>query len=955
MADYSFKTLQDSLDTIDVDVTADDVDATINGEYTYDPDGSANTGTSYITEAMTSNTAPSPQVASADSEFDGTRQAWRVFDQTDTERWLSDSGLPHWVKIYLGSAKKVTKYRFKTSNNFNHNRCPGDWTLEGSNNDSDWDTLHTGSLEESPGQNTWTSYYTFTNNSSYSYYRMNITDTANGDSYVEFGELHLVEAHQSVQPTLYYLEHDTTTSVSGVLRDFDSHIYTLSGTITSVDNQLTTTSGDIVSQIPTDYVTTAQHTTTSGDIVDQIPSLSGYATESWVSSQEFATQTQLTTTSGDIVEQIPPALDCATCSGNDLHVDHAVVSTSGIFYEGIQVGSGTVYVNSDGFRLTDGTLLSTVTDVGTSSDQLTTTSGDIVSQIPSLDGYATESWVSSQNYIDTTQHTTTSGDIVDQIPSLTGYATESWVNSQNYIDETEMTTISGDLQTNIDAKSDTGHAHVESDINDLDRYTQAEVDSLISTTSGDLSSEIDSDVSTHAGSSDHDSRYYTETEIDNNFITISQHTTTSGDIVDQIPSLIGYATESWVTSNYVSQSQHTTTSGDIVDQIPSLTGYATEAWVSSQGYVTDSDLTTVSGDIVAQIPSDYVTSSQLTTTSGDIVTYVDQEIATVSGGGGDVTEEQLTTTSGDIITYVDNQIAGTTQSGCGCDSSQVTFTASYVADGSTNEGTSYATDDMTSDTTPGPNYCDASSMWDDNPTYGPWRAFDQTGGSTNDAWICKNKPSAGSPESISYHFDTPKCINKFAYQTRNIGIKFSPRDFSIQRPADGISSPDVSTDSHWTDLDSWSDVADPGTNGAWSSYFTFSNNIEYSAYRLRLTDGNYDSAEEIICIAELKLVEAEAIVSEVFGDSTIYVDEALTRLESHTTSTSGVIGTGVTWAGTGGATVNHNLGTTNHITYITPIGTNPGSWWLDKGADQDTVYSDTLSGTGTFDWSARLI
>lgn len=75
-------------------------------------------------------------------------------------------------------------------------------------------------------------------------------------------------------------------------------------------------------------------------------------------------------------------------------------------------------------------------------NRITTASGDIVAQIPSLTGYATESWVNSQNYVDVTELTTTSGDIVNQIPSLTGYATESWVDDQ-------ITTTSGDIINQI--------------------------------------------------------------------------------------------------------------------------------------------------------------------------------------------------------------------------------------------------------------------------------------------------------------------------------------------------------------------------------------------------------------------------------------------------------------------------------------------------------------------------
>lgn len=49
---------------------------------------------------------------------------------------------------------------------------------------------------------------------------------------------------------------------------------------------------------------------------------------------------------------------------------------------------------------------------------ISTASGNIISQIPSLTGYATEAWVSGQ------------------IPSLAGYATEGWVTDQ-------LATVSG--------------------------------------------------------------------------------------------------------------------------------------------------------------------------------------------------------------------------------------------------------------------------------------------------------------------------------------------------------------------------------------------------------------------------------------------------------------------------------------------------------------------------------
>lgn len=74
------------------------------------------------------------------------------------------------------------------------------------------------------------------------------------------------------------------------------------------------------------------------------------------------------------------SLDCADCTPSGLVVDDAIITNSGIFYQGIQVGSGTVYVTPEGFKLTDGTLLSTSADV-VSEEQHVTTSGDIIDYV----------------------------------------------------------------------------------------------------------------------------------------------------------------------------------------------------------------------------------------------------------------------------------------------------------------------------------------------------------------------------------------------------------------------------------------------------------------------------------------------------------------------------------------------------------------------------------------------
>lgn len=51
------------------------------------------------------------------------------------------------------------------------------------------------------------------------------------------------------------------------------------------------------------------------------------------------------------------SLDCAVCDGDNLTVTHTLTAVSGVFTQGIQVGSGTLYMDSDGIDFPDGSRL----------------------------------------------------------------------------------------------------------------------------------------------------------------------------------------------------------------------------------------------------------------------------------------------------------------------------------------------------------------------------------------------------------------------------------------------------------------------------------------------------------------------------------------------------------------------------------------------------------------------
>jgi DUF4097 and DUF4098 domain-containing protein YvlB len=247
-------------------------------------------------------------------------------------------------------------------------------------------------------------------------------------------------------------------------------------------------------------------------------------------------------------------------------------------------------------------------------------------------------------------------------PSTDGHLTTKW-----YVDDS-IATLSGSIVldhanlTNLDYAS-AGHTGFQPAGNYV-------TDTEMTTISGDIVDQIPTD-------------YVTDDEL----------TTVSGDIIAQLPSLVGYATESFVTTvsgdivsqiptDYITDAEAATISGDIIAQIPSLTGYATEDYVTTvsgdivaqipdvSDFITDAEVATISGDIVAQIPTDYYTTGEvdnlLTTTSGDIVSQIpsltgyatEAYVTTVSGDivaqipVDYVTSAELTTTSGDIIAQI---------------------------------------------------------------------------------------------------------------------------------------------------------------------------------------------------------------------------------------------------------------------------------------------------------------
>jgi len=144
---------------------------------------------------MTANDTPPPYVISA-SSYVSICYPWKAFDGVwdgYAESWESDGAPPDWIKIDMGAGNtyKIESYAIQCPSGIAAvDRMPKDFTLQGSNNDSDWDVLDTVTGEtgwSSPEKRTFTCDVCTT---AYRYFKINVTAN-NGGDYVLIGEIDL--------------------------------------------------------------------------------------------------------------------------------------------------------------------------------------------------------------------------------------------------------------------------------------------------------------------------------------------------------------------------------------------------------------------------------------------------------------------------------------------------------------------------------------------------------------------------------------------------------------------------------------------------------------------------------------------------------------------------------------------------------------------------------------------
>jgi hypothetical protein len=122
--------------------------------------------------------------------------AWKAFNRSSLDEndiWASQStAFPHYLQYDFHSGVVINKYAIQERNSPNFVGFPRDFSLQGSNDNTNWVTLDTRNNIGAPGPAAWSAYFTFNNGAAYRYYRLNITAVVGGSTEVNISELKLI-------------------------------------------------------------------------------------------------------------------------------------------------------------------------------------------------------------------------------------------------------------------------------------------------------------------------------------------------------------------------------------------------------------------------------------------------------------------------------------------------------------------------------------------------------------------------------------------------------------------------------------------------------------------------------------------------------------------------------------------------------------------------------------------
>ena len=145
-----------------------------------------------LTPIMTADNAPSPVVISA-SSVGISAAAWKAFDQVGSGNGWATTASTGWLKVYSGAGPWiVSSYTIvPTYYTGTLSAAPRTWTLQGSNDDSSWTTIdtQTGVVFSSTSD---MKTFSFSNDTGYTYHKIDITDNYGSGGYLGIAELELI-------------------------------------------------------------------------------------------------------------------------------------------------------------------------------------------------------------------------------------------------------------------------------------------------------------------------------------------------------------------------------------------------------------------------------------------------------------------------------------------------------------------------------------------------------------------------------------------------------------------------------------------------------------------------------------------------------------------------------------------------------------------------------------------
>ncbi len=143
---------------------------------------------------MTGNSAPSPFVASASSNYPS-YDPYHAFDGLvgGGQYWIGTGAGIDYLQLDIGSGNShiLGSYSIQANTIPEPNRCPKNWTMQGSNDGTTWATVDTQTNQTAWGSGELRSFTCATTTTAYRYFRLSITANNGDATYTDVGELYL--------------------------------------------------------------------------------------------------------------------------------------------------------------------------------------------------------------------------------------------------------------------------------------------------------------------------------------------------------------------------------------------------------------------------------------------------------------------------------------------------------------------------------------------------------------------------------------------------------------------------------------------------------------------------------------------------------------------------------------------------------------------------------------------